>query len=193
MLTSPLIGGRSLIELYPQWRGWPRPSIPLPTLPFYVPAVLIGFSATKKFGGNPFLGAAMGMIMVHPDLLNAYQIGVAQAPVWNIFGFEIAAIGYQGTVLPVLAVAWILASIEKRLHKVTPTWLDNLTTPLLSILITSFMTFIFVGPILRQAGNLLAAGITWTYNTLGAGGRRAVRFRLCAHHYDRHAPQLYRH
>ena len=132
--------------------------------------MLIGFSAAKKFGGNPFLGAAMGMIMVHPDLLNAYQIGVAQAPVWNIFGFEIAAIGYQGTVLPVLAVAWILATIEKRLHKVTPTWLDNLTTPLLSILITSFMTFIFVGPILRQAGNLLAAGITWTYNTLGPVG-----------------------
>lgn len=170
LLTSPLIGGQSLIELYPQWQGLAAAINTFANAPFTFLPVLIGFSATKKFGGNPFLGAAMGMIMVHPDLLNAYQIGVAQAPVWNIFGFEIAAIGYQGTVLPVLAVAWILASIEKRLHKVTPTWLDNLTTPLLSILITSFMTFIFVGPILRQAGNLLAAGITWTYNTLGPVG-----------------------
>ena len=170
LLTSPLIGGQSLIELYPQWQGLASAINTFANAPFTFLPVLIGFSATKKFGGNPFLGAAMGMIMVHPDLLNAYQIGVAQAPVWNIFGFEIAAIGYQGTVLPVLAVAWILATIEKRLHKVTPTWLDNLTTPLLSILITSFMTFIFVGPILRQAGNLLAAGITWTYNTLGPVG-----------------------
>ena len=112
----------------------------------------------------------MGMIMVHPDLLNAYQIGLADPPVWSIFGFEIAAIGYQGTVLPVLAVSWILASIEKRLHKVTPSWLDNLTTPLLSILVTSFLTFICVGPVLREAGNLLAAGITWLYNTLGPIG-----------------------
>ena len=95
------------------------------------------------------------MIMVHPDLLNAYSIGIADPPVWNIFGFEIAAIGYQGTVLPVLAVSWILASIEKRLHRVTPSWLDNLTTPLCSILVTSFLTFIFVGPVLREAGNLL--------------------------------------
>ena len=55
----------------------------------------------------------MGMIMVHPDLLNAYQIGMADPPMWNIFGFQIAAIGYQGTVLPVLAVSWILANIEK--------------------------------------------------------------------------------
>ncbi len=170
LLTSPLIGGQSLIALYPQWQGLASAINTFANAPFTFLPVLIGFSATKKFGGNPFLGAAMGMIMVHPDLLNAYQIGIADAPVWNIFGFEIAAIGYQGTVLPVLAVAWILAAIEKRLHKVTPTWLDNLTTPLLSILVTSFMTFIFVGPVLRQAGNLLAAGITWTYNTLGPVG-----------------------
>ena len=103
-------------------------------------------------------------------MLNAYQIGLAQPPVWDIFGFQIAAIGYQGTVLPVLAVSWILANIEKRLHKITPSWLDNLTTPLLSILVTSFLTFICVGPVLREAGNLLASGITWLYNTLGPVG-----------------------
>ena len=60
--------------------------------------------------------------------------------------------------------------ILKTLRKVTPSWLDNLTTPLLSILITSFLTFIFVGPVLREAGNLLAAGITWLYNSLGFVG-----------------------
>lgn len=93
LLTSPLIGGQSLIELYPQWQGLAAAINTFANAPFTFLPVLIGFSATKKFGGNPFLGAAMGMIMVHPDLLNAYQIGVAQAPVWNIFGFEIAAIG----------------------------------------------------------------------------------------------------
>lgn len=170
LLTSPLINGQSVIELYPQWQGLAAAINTFANAPFTFLPVLIGFSATKKFGGNAFLGAAMGMIMVHPDLLNAYQIGLADPPVWSIFGFEIAAIGYQGTVLPVLAVSWILASIEKRLHKVTPSWLDNLTTPLLSILVTSFLTFICVGPVLREAGNLLAAGITWLYNTLGPIG-----------------------
>lgn len=167
LLTSALFSGQSLIELYPQWAGLATAVNTFANAPFTFLPVLIGFSATKKFGGNAYLGAAMGMIMVHPDLLNAYQIGVAQPPVWNIFGFEIAAIGYQGTVLPVLAVAFILAAIEKKLHKVTPTWLDNLTTPLISILVTSFLTFICVGPVLREAGNLLAAGITWLYNSLG--------------------------
>ncbi|GAA3331155.1 hypothetical protein GCM10020331_086580 [Ectobacillus funiculus] len=55
--------------------------------------ILIGFSATQRFGGNPYLGAALGMLMVHPDLLNGWSYGAALAkgeiPVWNIFGFEI--------------------------------------------------------------------------------------------------------
>lgn len=170
LLTSPLFNGQAVIELFPQWQGLATAVNTFANAPFTFLPVLIGFSATKKFGGNPFLGAAMGMIMVHPDLLNAYQIGITDPPMWNIFGFQIAAIGYQGTVLPVLAVSWILANIEKRLRRITPSWLDNLTTPLLSILVTSFLTFIFVGPVLREAGNLLAAGITWLYNTLGPVG-----------------------
>lgn len=170
ILTAAMFDGKSVIELYPQWKGLATAINLFASAPFTFLPVLIGFSATKKFGGNPYLGAAMGMIMVHPDLLSAYSIGIAQPPVWNIFGFKIAAIGYQGTVLPVLAVAFILATIEKKLHKVTPTWLDNLTTPLISIMVTSFLTFIFVGPVLREAGNLLADGITWVYNTLGFVG-----------------------
>ncbi|WP_432630234.1 sucrose-specific PTS transporter subunit IIBC [Brotaphodocola sp.] len=167
LLTSNLIHGQSIIALYPQWAGLATAINLFASAPFTFLPVLIGFSASKKFGGNPYLGAAMGMIMVHPDLMNAYQIGVGTAPVWDIFGLQIPAIGYQGTVLPVLAVSWIIANIEKRLHKVTPSWLDNLTTPLVSILVTSFLTFIVVGPVLREAGNLLAAGITWVYNSLG--------------------------
>ena len=170
ILTAAMFRGKSVIDLYPQWKGLATAINLFASAPFTFLPVLIGFSATKKFGGNPYLGAAMGMIMVHPDLLSAYSIGIAQPPVWNIFGFKIAAIGYQGTVLPVLAVAFILATIEKKLHKVTPTWLDNLTTPLISIMVTSFLTFIFVGPVLREAGNLLADGITWVYNTLGFVG-----------------------
>ena len=170
ILTAAMFSGKSVIDLYPQWKGLATAINMFASAPFAFLPVLIGFSAAKKFGGNPYLGAAMGMIMVHPDLLSAYSSGIAEPPVWNILGFKVAAIGYQGTVLPVLAVAFILATIEKKLHKVTPTWLDNLTTPLISIMVTSFLTFIFVGPVLREAGNLLADGITWVYNTLGFVG-----------------------
>lgn len=91
-------------------------------------------------------------------------------PVWNILGLAIPAVGYQGTVLPVLAVSWILAKIENFLHDKTPIWLDNLTTPLLATLVTGFITFILVGPIMRSAGDMLTNAITFIYTKLGFVG-----------------------
>ncbi|TXC89301.1 PTS sucrose transporter subunit IIBC [Metabacillus litoralis] len=133
--------------------------------------ILIGFSATKRFGGNPYLGATLGMLMVHPDLLNGYNYGAAltsgEIPYWNILGYEIAKIGYQGTVLPVLVASFILAKIETNLRKITPSSLDNLLTPLLSIFITGLLTFTIVGPLTRTAGNLLSDGLIWLYDTTG--------------------------
>lgn len=170
LTAQGLVGaGKSIIDVYPQFKDLATMINLFANAAFTFLPVLIGFSATKKFGGNPYLGAAMGMIMVHPDLLNAYSYGKTgvDVPTWKILGLTIEAVGYQGTVLPVLGVSWILANIEKRLHRVTPTWLDNLTTPMLSILVTGFITFIFVGPVLRQAGIYLADGISWMYNTLG--------------------------
>lgn len=165
------VEGKSLIELWPSFAGLATFINMCAAAPFTFLPVLIGFSATKKFGGNPYLGAAMGMIMVHPDLLSAYAVASAtEIPVWNWFGLEVQAIAYQGTVLPVLAVSWILATIEKKLHKVTPSWLDNLSTPLVSILVTAILTFVFVGPVMRTAGDLLAAGLSWLYSTLGLFG-----------------------
>ena len=172
ILTSPFFNGRSqsIVELYPQIADLAAMINIFSSAAFTFLPVLIGFSATKKFGGNPYLGAAMGMIMVHPELLNAYALGTTPAsevPAWNMLGFAIPAVGYQGTVLPVLAVAWILSKIENFLHDKTPIWLDNLTTPLLATLITSLITFTLVGPIMRNAGDALIAGITFIYTKLG--------------------------
>ncbi len=160
----------SIIDLNPQVKGLAEMINTFSSASFTFLPILIGFSATKKFGGNPYLGAALGMVMVHPDVMNAYDIGKETPEVWNIFGMSIEKIGYQGTVLPILVSSFILANIEKGLHKITPTWLDNLTTPLISILFTSFVTYAFIGPVLREAGFMLADGIQWLYNTLGAFG-----------------------
>jgi sucrose PTS system EIIBCA or EIIBC component len=91
-------------------------------------------------------------------------------PVWNLFGLEIEKVGYQGTVLPVLASSFILAKTETFLRKFVPSALDNLLTPLFSIFITGLLTFTLVGPLTRSAGNLLTDGIVWMYDTTGAVG-----------------------
>ena len=84
----------------------------------------------------------MGMAMVMPDLVNGYSVTNAIAegsmPYWNIFGMNVAQVGYQGSVLPVLAVSWILATLEKFFHKRLANAFDYTFTPMLAIIITGF-------------------------------------------------------
>lgn len=168
--------GKSLIDVYSQFAGLAEMINVFANAPFTLLPILIGFSAAKRFGGNPFLGAVLGMILVHPSLMSgaydfpkAVEAGKA-IPYWDVFGLHINQVGYQGQVLPMLVAAYILASIEKGLRKVIPTVLDNLLTPLLSIFITAFLTFSFVGPITRQLGYWLSDGLTWLYEFGGAIG-----------------------
>ena len=52
--------------------------------------IIVAVSAARVFGGNIFLGAVIGMIMVHPSLLNAWNVAaeleaghqIPQADVW---------------------------------------------------------------------------------------------------------------
>ncbi|MGN7938615.1 sucrose-specific PTS transporter subunit IIBC [Virgibacillus sp. 6R] len=165
------IEGKSLVDANPNLADLAAMINTFANAAFVFLPILIGFSATKRFGGNPFLGATLGMLMVHPDLLNGNSYGEALAngdiPYWNILGLEIAKIGYQGTVLPVLVSSFLLAKIEVNIRKITPSSLDNLLTPLFSIFITGLLTFTIVGPITRTAGNLLSDGLIWLYDTTG--------------------------
>lgn len=133
--------------------------------------VLIAFSAAKVFGANQYLGAVIGMIMVHPDLVNAWAQGQAalegDIPSWSVFGLEVEQIGYQGTVLPVLAAVWFLSVIEKWLRKRMPTVLDLLFTPLLAVIATGFATFLVIGPVMRWVGDLVS---DFFVNLLDFGG-----------------------
>ncbi|VBB09826.1 phosphotransferase system eiib cysteine phosphorylation site [Lucifera butyrica] len=162
-----LVAGKSLVEAYPQTKDLADMINTFANAAFVFLPVLIGFSAAKRFGGNPFLGAALGMLMVHPALLNGYSYGKVAAPVWNIFGLTIEKVGYQGSVLPVLAASFLLAKIEQFLRRVVPAALDILLTPLLSIFITGLLTFTLVGPVTRLAGNLLTDGLVWLYGSAG--------------------------
>ena len=64
--------GKSLIEVHSQFAGLADMINIFANAPFTLLPILIGFSAAKRFGGNPFLGAALGMILVHPSLMSAY-------------------------------------------------------------------------------------------------------------------------
>lgn len=142
--------------------------------PFVFLPVLLGFSATRKFGGNPFLGAALGMLLVHPSLSDGWNYAKTlmegNIKYWNVFGLEIEKVGYQGTVIPTIISAWVLATLEKNFRKFIPSYLDNLITPMFSLFIAGFLAFTVIGPFGREAGSLISAGLAWLYDTLGFFG-----------------------
>lgn len=182
VLVAPglFIDGQSLVDANPGLADLAAMINTFANAPFVYLPILIAFSASKKFGGNPFLGAALGMLMVHPDLLNGWGFGGAAVagdiPVWNILGFEIQKVGYQGSVLPVLVAAFILAKVENGLRKFIPSVLDNLLTPLLALFITGVLTFTIVGPFTRDLGFLLGDGLSWLYDSAGFIGGAVFGF-----------------
>ena len=124
--------------------------------------ILIAFSAAKAFGGNPYLGAVIGMLMIHPDLQNAWTVateGVLRTQkVW--FGlYEVNLVGYQGSVIPVIIAVWVMCFIEKRLHKVVPAMFDLFVTPLVSVFATGYLTYSIIGPIFSTVEHGIIGGI----------------------------------
>lgn len=175
VLTQPgLFGNQSIIEMYPAWEGAAGLINTLASAPFAFLPVLVGFTATKRFGGNEFLGAGIAMAMVMPDLVNGYSVAAAMEDgtmtYWDIFGCDVAQAGYQGSVLPILVISWVLATLEKFFHSKLKGTVDFLVTPVLTLLITGFITFVALGPVLRWAGDQLAYGLANVYDFTGPFG-----------------------
>ena len=181
LTAEGLFGERSVIQMYPAMTDYDALINLVSSAAFAFLPVLVGFSAAKRFGGNTYLGAAMGAAMVSPSLLSAYSMTDAaaaakfwaytdQSSVWNLFGLEVTKVGYQAMVIPTLVVTWIMCLIEKSLHKVLKGTADFLLTPLITLLITGFLAFVVVGPVTRELSNYLTQGLDWLYSTLGVFG-----------------------
>ncbi|MRX54105.1 PTS sucrose transporter subunit IIBC [Bacillus sp. HMSC76G11] len=134
---------------------------------FIILPILIGVSASREFGANPYLGAVIGGILTHPALLNPWGLAEAKPEYLNFAGMDIAMLGYQGTVIPILLAVYVMSKIEKGLRKIVPNSIDLLVTPFLTIISTGFIALIAIGPIGRGLGTLITTTLTYVYDTAG--------------------------
>ncbi|MCR5585918.1 MAG: glucose PTS transporter subunit IIA [Lachnospiraceae bacterium] len=144
--------------------------------------VIVAVSAARVFGGNIFLGAVIGLMMVHTGLLNGWNVGSEDAinaffgidtgviPTWNLFGnFKIGSYvvgsisrhGYQGHVIPVMIAVWLMCKIEKWLHKKVPEMIDLFVVPITTVFLTALATFVVIGPIFSTLENYVLKGAEW--------------------------------
>ncbi|WP_302609379.1 glucose PTS transporter subunit IIA [uncultured Mitsuokella sp.] len=138
----------------------------------FLPA-LVCWSTTKRFGGTPVIGIVLGLMLVAPQLPNAYAIaaGEAQPIMMNFLGIEVPVVGYQGSVLPALVLGIFAAKLQKWLKTFIPDVIDLIVTPFLTLFISMILGLLIVGPIMHWI-ELAVFGAVQTFLALpyGIGG-----------------------
>jgi PTS system, trehalose-specific IIBC component len=152
----PTINDKPLIESYP----WLVPIYNILWLPceaiFHFLPVAICWSTVKKMGGSPVLGIVLGITLVSPQLMNAYDLGSKIPEVWDFGWFSIQKVGYQAQVIPSIFAGLALGWIETRLRKIIPDYLNLVIVPIVSLLLSVFLAHFLLGPLGRMLGNGIA-------------------------------------
>ncbi|RKQ39265.1 PTS trehalose transporter subunit IIBC [Enterobacter sp. R1(2018)] len=155
----PMSNGQTLAQMYPSLQSiydflW----LIGEAIFFYLP-VGICWSAVRKMGGTPILGIVLGVTLVSPQLMNAYDLGTKIPDVWNFGLFTIAKVGYQAQVIPALLAGLALGFIETRLKRIVPDYLYLVIVPVCSLILAVFLAHAFIGPFGRWIGDGVAFAV----------------------------------
>lgn len=117
--------------------------------------VVLGFNAAKKLGMNPYIGLAIGALLMHPELQNLegdfYFLGI----------LDMSGVSYVSTVIPILLVIPFAARFEKWLNGIIPDVAKQFVVPAIVMFFVSPLAFVAIGPL----ANMLSNGI---FNVLEA-------------------------
>ncbi len=126
---------------------------------FYFLPIFIGYSAARKIGINPMMGAYLGAILVHSSIDGAAGL--------DFLGIPITQANYNTSVIPIILGVLFMAVIDKGADRVIPKEIKFFAKPLLVILIVTPVTLIALGPLGAILGNYVAAVLIFINTKLG--------------------------
>lgn len=129
---------------------------------FYYFPILLGYTAVKKFGGNAFVGMALGGSLVHPSIINLLT-GAEQGHI-TFLAIPVTLVNYSSTVIPIILAAWVYCLLEKGFNRCFHSSFRNFIAPMCGMVITIPLTFIIIGPAATYISNGLANGIMYIYS-----------------------------
>lgn len=140
---------------------------------FHFLPVGITWSVTRKMGTTQILGIVLGITLVSPQLLNAYDVaGTAAEEIqkWD-FGFaQLNMIGYQAQVIPAMLAGFTLAYLERFFKKIIPEVVQMIFVPFFALLISIIVAHTVLGPIGWTIGKAISdvvyGGLTSSLNWL---------------------------
>lgn len=129
--------------------------------PFYYLPIILGFSAVKKFGGNPYVGMALGGALVHPSVVG--MLGQTFELQTEFFSIPIKLIPYPSSVFPIILAAWFYSLLERNFNKIMHDSFKKFIAPLFGLIITVPLTFAVIGPVVSFLSDSVASGIIFVY------------------------------
>ncbi|WMY96462.1 MAG: PTS trehalose transporter subunit IIBC [Arsenophonus sp.] len=149
----PIINNKTLLGFYPILKPiydclW----LPCEAIFHFLP-VAICWSTVKKIGGTPVLGIILGITLVSPQLMNAYNLGTHLPEVWDFGLFTIQKVGYQAQVIPAIFAGLFLSWFEIFIRRCIPDYLQFVIVPIVTLSISLFVAHVILGPIGRFIGN----------------------------------------
>lgn len=115
------LGGKTIVEVSKFWEGVNEIVSVISGAIFGFLPVGITWSVSRKMGTSQILGIVLGICLVHPSLLSAYEYAAHKAAgdvPHFILGFE--KVGYQGQVIPALLAGLTLSYLEIFWRKYIP-------------------------------------------------------------------------
>lgn len=127
---------------------------------YYFLPIFLGFSSAKKLGVNSYIGAAIGAVLVYPDLLAIAGSGETYA---SFFGLPVTLVNYGSSITPILLSMPLIMLIEKGAKKISPDILKAVLVPAITIIVSIPIVLIITGPAANIVSNMLGEGVSWLY------------------------------
>lgn len=115
--------------------------------------VFLGFSVAKKVDTNPFYGALIGALMLHPNLVALTSQGISSI---EYFGMPLRIVSYGSSMVPIFLAVIFLKYVERGLTRFIPKSLRIFIQPAFILLIVGSVSLLLFGPIGVIVGDGLA-------------------------------------
>ena len=122
---------------------------------FYFFPVMIGYTASKRFGCNPILGMFLGAIMLHPTFVALAQGEEA----FTVYGIPCHVQNYSSSIIPILLSVFVFSYIERFFNKHIPEALSAVFAPTLAVAVMLPIMLCVLGPIGSIVGEYISTGL----------------------------------
>lgn len=126
---------------------------------FYFMPIFLGITLSKQFGGNMYVGGAIGAALLEPSFTSLIgQEGV------NFLGLSVVPVSYATTVFPIFIISFVYAFLDKQLKKIIKQELQMFLVPMICLLVLVPMAILVFGPFGTTIGNLVSGFISMLFD-----------------------------